>query len=195
MSKTIGNVIDPIALVEKYGVDPVRYFLLREISPSGDGDFSYKKLEDRYNGNLANNLGNLVSRVAKLVETKCEGLLNREEKFLNSTVVEKIKRSTSDVDQYIRDFKLHEALAEIFALFSFANEYINDRAPWAQEDTSHINETMINLAELLICGNQLLWPFLPETAEKIASTFGQEKVSSDWNKITVTNSNPLFPRF
>lgn len=194
MSKTVGNVVDPIKLVEKYGADPVRYFLLREIPSTEDGDFSYKKLEDRYNGDLANNLGNLVSRVAKLIETKFEGVLNREEKYLDSAVIAKIEATKLKVDQSINDFRLHEALSEIFTLFSFANEYINDRAPWAQSDPAHINETMINLAEVLIQGNQLLWPFLPETAEKIASVLGQDGVSNNWNKITVADIKPLFPR-
>src|SRR3989338_5215817 len=194
ISKSIGNVISPKTVVEKYGTDALRYFLIREIPTSEDGDFSEAKLVDRYNGDLANNLGNLVSRVAKLVETKCGGGLNREEKCLNPVVIEKINCATSDVAQLINDFRLHEALAEIFALFSFANEYINNPTPLASKDPAHINETLINLGELLICGNQLLWPFLPQTSEKIASVLGQEGVSNHWSKITIVSSTPLFPR-
>ncbi len=193
-SKTIGNVVDPIQLVEKYGIDPVRYFLLREVPSSEDGDFSEKKLEERYNGDLANNLGNLVSRIAKLIETRVGGTLHKESEHLDKKVTEKLTVTEKNVSQFINDFKLHEALAEIFKLFSFANEYINDRAPWAEVHPDHLNETLINLGEILVRGTHLLWPFLPETSEKISKTLGQASVAKTWNKINVTSSEPLFPR-
>src|SRR3990167_6752256 len=105
MSKTIGNVVDPFDLVEKYGKEPVRYFLLREIASNDDGDFSFKKLEDRYNGDLANGLGNLVQRVVVLIDNNLGGELIYES--------EKCKVKSVKLEDYrkgIEEFKLHDAL-------------------------------------------------------------------------------------
>lgn len=194
MSKTIGNVVDPFAVTKDYGVDAVRYFLLREIPSSEDGDFSQKKLEERYNGDLANNLGNLVSRVLKIIETKFEGELNREAKFLDKKIVDRINESEKQVAQHIGLFKLHEAISELLGLFSFANEYVNQRAPWADTNPEHLSETLINLGEILVRANFLLWPFLPDTSEKITVLFGHKEVKKDWDKIIVTETKQLFPR-
>lgn len=194
ISKSLGNVISPKTLTEKYGIDPVRYFLLREIPSTEDGDFSESKLVDRYNGDLANNLGNLVSRFAKLVETKIDGNLHRESNHLNQEVRQKIESTEKAVAEHIENFKLHEAVAKVFSLFSFANEYINEQAPWSEAHPDHLNETFINLGEILVWANYLLWPFLPETSEKVAKILGQSSVTKSWNKITINASEALFPR-
>lgn len=194
MSKSLGNVVDPFVVVEKYGIDPVRHFLLREIPSAEDGDFSAQKLEARYNGDLANNLGNLVSRVTKLIATKFDSGLHRHEQYLDSAVMAKIDITKKNVDTHLRDFRLHEAVASIYELFNFANEYINDHTPWAESDPEKLNEAMINLAEILIHGAYLLWPFIPGTAEKIAQRLGQTAPSETWQEIIVTDSDPLFPR-
>src|SRR3990167_5128003 len=107
MSKTVGNVVDPFEAVKKYGAEVVRYFLLREIPSGDDGDFSYKKLEERYNGDLANGLGNLVQRVATLIETDLDGELIYKKENLLSGVPEFNKE---EIGKHIESFKLHEAL-------------------------------------------------------------------------------------
>ena len=164
ISKTLGNVIDPFEVVQKYGVDAVRYYLLREIPSSGDGDFSYAKLEARYTGDLANNLGNLVSRVLKLRETKLQKL---DENLIESSVQEQINYIANQYKERIGEFKLHEALAKIFDLFTFANGYINEKAPWKEKDQEKIDTAIMNALYLIQRGAELLKPFLPETAEKI----------------------------
>ena len=210
MSKTIGNVVDPFELIKKYGIDPVRYYLLREIPSSDDGDFSYKKLEERYNGDLANNLGNLVSRVAKLIETKLEGELVFEERFLDDEVKRRVSEAGESCEKAINEFKLHEALAKIWELFAYANVYIDENKPWrpAAEialplaasplcpngtlcqktginigtgTPEHFLKTMTSLVYLIINAAKMVEPFLPETAEKIFKTFGYDKNKKDLN--------------
>jgi len=194
MSKTIGNVIDPFKLIEKYGVDPVRYFLLREIPSHEDGDFSYQKLEERHNGDLANNLGNLVSRVAKLIETKLNGELIFDDKFLDKEATVKIDEASKKVNEAIEEFKLHEALARIWEFLTFANVYIDEHKPWASDvQPEHILKTLTTSVKILDTAGRLLEPFLPETSQKILAAFGRSKESKD-NVFRVIKIEPLFPR-
>ena len=198
MSKTVGNVVDPFELVKKYGIDPVRYFLFREIPSSEDGDFSYKKLEERYNGDLANNLGNLVSRVAKLIETKLEGELDFEEKFLDGEVKRRVSEAGESCEKAIAEFKLHEALAKIWELFAYANVYVDENKPWADvgDHPEHFLKTMTSLVYLIINATKMVEPFLPETAEKIFKTFGYDGKSKELEgyKFAVAKVESLFPR-
>lgn len=198
MSKTVGNIVDPFDLVKKYGLEPVRYFLLREIPSGEDGDFSYKKLEDRYNGDLANNLGNLVSRVAKLIETKLESELNFEARFLDREAEKQIEETRTAYERAINEFKLHEALAKLWELFNFANAFIDEKKPWADvgEHPEHFLETITTIIAVIINTAQLLEPFMPETADKVFGTFSFDKKTRELNgyKFTVTKAEPLFPR-
>ncbi|MEK7615599.1 MAG: methionine--tRNA ligase [Patescibacteria group bacterium] len=158
ISKSLGNVVDPFEVVEKYGVDAVRYFLLREIPSTGDGDFSIAKLEARYNGDLANNLGNLVSRVGKLSEK----LISKE---IDPAITKQLETTTTKYHEAIKTFKLHEALAHLWELYTFANVYMNEKAPWKTGDA----QAVASISHLLQESTALLEPFLPETAQKIRS--------------------------
>ncbi|MEX2090671.1 MAG: methionine--tRNA ligase [Candidatus Paceibacterota bacterium] len=193
MSKTVGNVVDPFGLVEKYGSEVVRYFLLREIPSGDDGDFSYKKLEERYNGDLANGLGNLIQRVATLIDDKMDGELIYEN--------EKCKVKSVERKNYINaveEFRLHDALGEIWKLIAEANKYIDDRKPWveAKENPDGFLETMTGLVYLIHHISWMLQPFLPQTSERIFGIFGDEKSHSisDGYKFLVKRGEPLFPR-
>lgn len=196
MSKTIGNVVDPFAIIKKYGVEPIRYFLLREIPSNEDGNFSENKLVERYNGDLANNLGNLVSRVVKLIETKLNGELIFEQKFLDLEVDKKIAKIKQDYIREIGDFRLHEALAKVFSLLSFANSYIDDKKPWADHEADHILKILTSATTLIIYSASLLYPFLPETAEKIYKIFQTDPSTEKWegHHFQIASSEPLFPR-
>jgi len=194
ISKSLGNTIDPIALAKKYGIDPVRHYLLREFPSDEDGDFSVEKLEARYNGDLANNLGNLVSRLAKLIETKLNGELIFEQKFLDKEKVIRIKEITDKYRLAINHFKLHEAITSVWEILTLANQYIDEHKPWAADQKpEHILETLTTTTELLFTAVKLLEPFLPGTAEKIYETFGRNKKQDD-NIFRPVKSEPLFPR-
>jgi len=156
MSKTLGNVVDPKELVEKYGIDPVRYFFLREISPFEDGDFSYEKFEERYNSDLSKGLGNLVSRVIKLSEGIDADLTNKELEM-------KIKSIREAVSKSLEGYEFNKALQEIWELIKFCDIYIEQEKPWENKDS----EAIKNVLYAINVVSDLINPFLPETSENI----------------------------
>lgn len=158
MSKSLGNVVDPIAIADKYGADVLRYYLLREIPFENDGDFSEKMLIERNNNELANKLGNLVSRLSTLAE-----------KYgLEKTNASQTGKDTqAKIENYFDNYELDKALHEIFAGIDKINEYLQTEKPWETKDSKVLYRAIENLKYWTI----LLSPFLPETCEKIASTF------------------------
>ena len=183
MSKSLGNVIDPFELVKKYGVDPVRYFLLREIPSTEDGDFTYKKFEGRYNADLASGLGNLVARVTKLAKTfdiqKTKNRKNLEIKTTHGTpLLNTLEQAEKSCKNNIDKFKFNEALFIIWELISFCDFYVNQEKPWVGGKEKAIADLLFFIEEIA----KLLQPFLPETSEKILKQLKTRK------------SKPLFPR-
>ncbi len=179
MSKTVGNVLDPIPLIEKYGTDALRYYLLAKISPFSDGDFSEEKFKETYNADLANGLGNLVARTAKL----CEINNVKGKKFnidATSGFDESKKKFFSDLEKY----KFNDVLQGVFGRIKAANIKINEDEPWKlslDKATIFLNV----LVEEILYIAFILQPFLPETAEKIEKQFRGPKI---------TSGKPLFPR-
>lgn len=199
ISKSLGNVIDPFELVKKYGVDPVRYFLLREIPSGGDGDFSYKRLEDRYQAELANGLGNLVQRVLTLIENGLLGEVNYRKEFEDHAVVGFIEETRKKYDKSFKEFMLHEALGVAFDLIGFANTYVNDHKPWelVKSDANHFLKVMISLVLLNLTVATWVSPFLPSTSEKILESFGfagKKLENIDREKLVIKKGKGLFPR-
>lgn len=185
ISKTVGNVVDPTELTTKYGVDAVRYYLLREIPPFEDGDFSREKFEKAYNGNLANGLGNFASRVLTLANGLGETVADLEAD-VEKSVSMKINAVKDAVSGKLEELKFHEALGEIWDLIAFGDRYINEKKPWATAD----KKVLVNCVVILDNVAALIQPFLPETAEKIAK-------SISWtgkNALLVKKSATLFPR-
>jgi methionyl-tRNA synthetase len=168
MSKSLGNVITPKELVEKYGVDAVRYFLLREIPSSEDGDFSYERFEERFNGELANGLGNLVSRTIALANKLDNIVIEGEDKFIKA-----IKETKTKVDSSLESFKFNEALKGIWELISLCDQYISEEKPW--ENIEEKKKVIENILFVLINVSELLNPFLPETALKIKDMINNNK--------------------
>ena len=158
MSKSTGNVMDPLELAEKYGCDSVRYSLLK-CSVFEDSDYSEEILITRHNNELANKLGNLVSRVSSLAEKN--GLQKIENKLFKKLKLKKIEKS-------IDNFELDKALNEIFAFVDICNEYVQSKKPWESKDKKVLYELVDSIKAIAI----LLWPFIPETSEKIAVQFG-----------------------
>ncbi len=198
MSKTIGNVVDPFEVVKKYGAEVVRYFLLREIPSDDDGDFSEKRLVERYNGDLANGLGNLIARVSTLIQNNLpEGLVFTSARIESSTQ-EAIDRARVTFTQGIDTFRLHESLAAVWELIAHADRYVNDTKPWAlaKEDREKFEIVMINLVEMILRITFALASFMPETADKIMEVFDfkNKEGGLDGRTLKIQKGPVLFPR-
>ena len=161
MSKSLGNVISPIYLTEKYGADSVRYFLMRNISFGQDGDVSEQSLIERRNTELANKLGNLVSRVSALAEKY--GIEKTENKLLK-------KLKLREIEKHFDNFEVDKALGLIFEFIDNCNSYVQESKIWETGDKKALYESVDSIKAIAV----LLWPFIPETSEKIAKNFGFE---------------------
>jgi len=161
ISKSLGNVISPIILAEKYGADSVRYFCLRNFpfANGEDGDFSERVLVDRHNNELADKLGNLVSRVSALAEKY--GIEKSQSKTLD------IKLTLNAVEKHFSNYELDKALNEIFAFIDKCNEHVQSKKPWETHDKKVLYELSNAIKDIAI----LLSPFIPETSEKISRVF------------------------
>jgi methionyl-tRNA synthetase len=174
MSKTMGNVVDPVEQQKTYGTDKLRYFLLREVPSDEDGDYSEGALVKRTDSDLANGLGNLVNRALVMTEkyfdgSKPNGVVDKElEKFVLST--------KKKVEGKVDNFELHHALEELWRLVDKANQYINDKKPWELKGDEQKN-VIYNLLETIRCIAILTWPFIPESSEKIFTALGAKGIS------------------
>jgi len=163
MSKSLGNVIDPVKLAEKYPLDAIRYFLIRQVPFGEDGDFSEEALVERLNNELADELGNLVNRVLTLVERFSGEIKGKPE-------LEKELR-LEEIDKHMENFRVDLALTEIWNFVKVCNRYINEKEVWKLEG-EELSNALYNLLESLRILSILLYPFLPDTAEKIRKMLG-----------------------
>ncbi len=158
MSKSLGNVINPLDLIKKYPIDSIRYFLARENSFENDGDFSEEKLKTRHNDELANKLGNLISRVSALVEKY--GIEKTENKIKSEKIIQSIESN-------IESFHLDKALGDIFGYIDKVNEFVQESKPWETKSPKALYEAVFAIRNISI----LISPFMPSTSDKIAKTF------------------------
>lgn len=178
ISKSLGNVIDPFALVKKYGTDPLRYYLLAKFSPFEDGDFSEEKLKETYNADLANGIGNVVSRLAKLCE-------NSGFEFENEHPIKPEEIYSKEEKEALEDFWL-SVLQNIWSVdLSIIDEHISQNAPWNIKDQGKLKTILQEEVDLLRKFATKIRPFLPETAVKIEKQFSGPIIKS---------AKPLFPR-
>ncbi len=166
MSKSIGNVISPQEVVEKYGIDPFRYYFLRHIPSYNDGDFSWETFETAYNNELANELGNAVQRTAAMIQKYQNGVIGK---------VAPAEHDSAPIAQAIAECRFDRALDEIWDQVRGLNQYIDEEKPWAlakkDEDKDHLAEVLAYQAGCLLEIAELLVPFLPDTAAKIKAVF------------------------
>ncbi|MEX0920411.1 MAG: methionine--tRNA ligase [Candidatus Pacearchaeota archaeon] len=161
ISKSLGNSISPKVLVEKYSSDAIRYYVCRNFVFGEDGDFSERVLVDRHNNELANKLGNLVSRVTGLAEKI--GIEKCENNLLKKIDVGKIKK-------LVENYEFDKALNEIFAFVDYCNEYVQEKKPWESKDKKVLYVLLDSIKVIAV----LLWPFIPLASEKIAKQLGFE---------------------
>ncbi len=210
MSKSKGNIIDPRVFAQQFGVEPLRYFVLREVPFGLDGDFSQRSFTLRYNGDLANDLGNLLNRTLTMVEKSYEGVVPTEFQSDMSNPMKEINADLfSRVQKAMDRVALDQALEEIFKLVGRANKYIEESAPWTllkQSKNEDHKAVMYNLCETLRLTAVYLKPFIPATALSIwkqlglTQDFDQVRLpeSGQWGLfpkgIKVQKGQPLFPR-
>ncbi len=180
ISKSLGNAVDPYELVDKYGSDPLRYYLLAEIPPYEDGDYSENKFRERYNADLANGLGNLVARVSNLLEK------NNITTGLQVDLSEpSIKNTVQAFTDKMKNYHFNEALAVIWEKIQESDEILSRTAPWKMSQSSDIAAVLRPLAQTILNLAYLLEPFLPQSAQKIQTQFSAVQIKKD---------DPLFPR-
>lgn len=214
MSKSLGNVINPYDIVEKYGTDALRYYLTREITPFEDGDFTYERFEEVYQADLANGLGNLVARVLTMAEKYCEGKIPKINKDPESHPlrtdknIHNWKKVWKDIDENLSNFKLNEAAISIWKFIAEADNYIEQNKPWRLAKEGKTEELNWVLYGLLDGIHQIAWqiyPFMPETALKIAEALDikglfkkNPNYKNSWVNIKpgakIKKSGVLFPR-
>lgn len=210
MSKSKGNVVDPLVLIAEFGVDPIRYFLMREVSFGQDGNFSRKALIERTNADLANDLGNLLNRTLSMLDRYFDGVIPEpaaRPNDVDQALIDYANDLGGMVDGCLKEFKLNEALIKIWQLVGRANKYVDERAPWnlaKLEEKSELCSVMYNLAETLRIVALVIKPFLPETGGKMWAQLGLTDLDTTclddtkWGGLPVgtqtMKGQPIFPR-
>ncbi len=209
MSKSLGNVVDPFVLGERYGADAIRYHILREMALGADSSFSNEIMINRINSDLANGLGNLVSRTVAMIDKYFGGTLptEREAGEFDDDLINTSLALKSAVDGYIEKTQINNALAEIFKVVSRANKYIDETTPWVlgKDETkrARLATVLYNLLESVRIASTLLSAFMPTTMPKVFEQIGAAECSTyenadKWNvlplDVTVKRGEVLFPR-
>ena len=204
MSKTTGNVVNPLDLIDVVGVDGFRYYVLAETTYGNDGDFSDEGLIKRFNSDLANNLGNLAARVATVVERKCGGVGPASSS--DSPLTEIAATAVADTSHAWAAVQPSKALEATWKLIGATNSYLEDNEPWKMEPGDAVNTVMGNALEALRIVAILANPALPTTTQEIWSRIGLAGKITDlrigkdtqWGQYTggttVVKGQPLFPR-
>ncbi len=194
MSKSIGNVVSPLAMIEKYGIDVYRYFLLKDVPFGADGNFSEEAIVKRLNGDLANDLGNFVYRTLTMIEKYFQGIIpekGQTANFLSEAIEGAIKNLDSRIAAYMGlsgEYNFSPALEPIWELINLANKYVEDTKPWIlfkEDRKKELKEFIVVLVDVINAVTENIAPFMPATADSIRAQFGKDKIKK---------GKPLFPR-
>ena len=202
MSKSLGNVVDPLGLIEEYGVDPVRYYLMREMVLGQDASFTIESFIKRYNSDLANDFGNLLSRISNLLKKFFNGRIPQDEddSAEGLDVKSKAGETVAIVWEKIEVMRVNEAIEIILQFVRSINKYIETKAPWklAKEEPKIAGKVLFTAAEALRVSAILLSPIMPNRTQTVLETLGATESGLDWGGLTsgieIKLHDPLFPR-
>ncbi|MBP2654340.1 MAG: metG, partial [Firmicutes bacterium] len=212
MSKSKGNVIDPIALIDEFGADAIRYFLLREIMLGNDGNFSREALIQRVNADLANDLGNLLHRTVNMINRFNAGVIAAPvaSEAIDDEIIQLVRTTATDYERYMEALEINAAIKSVWTLISRANKYIDETGPWAlakdPDKKDRLNTVLYNLAEVLRIVAILISPFMPKTTPRILQQLGMAadvaairlSDAQHWGilpaQTKVSKPEPIFPR-
>jgi methionyl-tRNA synthetase len=202
MSKSLGNVVNPLDLIEEYGVDPVRYYLMREMVLGQDANFTMESFIRRYNSDLANDFGNLLSRVSKLIEKNFDSVVPNpgENTDAENVIQNAAEKVIASIHTLIEEMKIHDALEETLQFIRGVNKYMEQQAPWklVKEDKTAAGRVLYTAAEALRIGTLLLEPIMPHRTEIVLETLSVSKRELNWGGlkagIKLKQHPPLFPR-
>lgn len=210
MSKSLGNVVDPFILGERYGADAIRYHILREMALGADSSFSNEIMINRINSDLANGLGNLVSRTVAMADKYFGGTLpvEREEGDFDAELIAEVEELRAKVDEFMDKTQINNALAEIFKVVSRANKYIDETAPWVlgkdESKKARLATVLYNLLETIRIVSTLLSNFMPTTMPKVWEQIGAAESDITYENagkfgvlpadVTVHRGEIIFPR-
>jgi methionyl-tRNA synthetase len=206
MSKSLGNVVDPVDAAERFGTDPLRLYLTKEVPYGGDGDFSWERLGEKYNADLANNLGNLVSRVSAMTERYRQGRVAPV--TASGRLAEVATTAVADYRQAMERLALHDGVAAAFRIVDAANAFIADTQPWAlakkDEDAERLTQVLADAAEAVRIAAVLLLPVMPKSSAEILRRVGETRdatavrlTDAEWRcaEKRILNEGPLWPRY
>ncbi|MDG2398411.1 MAG: methionine--tRNA ligase [Candidatus Marinimicrobia bacterium] len=202
MSKSLGNVIDPLGLIEEYGVDPVRYYLMREMVLGQDASFTMESFIKRYNSDLANDFGNLLSRISNLLKKFFDGKIpmDEDDSPVGMVIKENGIKVVSDVWNHIESMQVNEAIETTLQYIRSVNKYMETMAPWklAKSDNDAAGKVLFTAAEALRISAVLLAPVMPNRTQIVLETFNAAGSSLEWGGLTpgksVNKHDVLFPR-
>lgn len=210
MSKSKGNVVDPLVLIDEYGSDPIRYFLLREIALGSDGNFSREALVNRTNADLSNDLGNLLHRTLGMIEKYHDGMIinGKQSAPIDEELIKMTGDTVADYRKHMDAMEINQAMRSVWNLIGRTNKYIDETTPWTlakdESQNARLQTVLYNIMEVLRIVAVLVSPYIPHTSPRIYAQMGlaaDEFLLKDatWGRlpsgIKTDKQQPLFPRF